>query len=46
VDSEGYVFIVDRAKDIIISGENIAMVEVGKVLIAFCRERLARFKVP
>ncbi len=87
VDAEGYVFIVDRAKDIIISGgENIASVEVENVLymhpdvlecaviaapdekwgeipkalvavkpnaqisepdlIAFCRERLARFKVP
>ncbi len=87
VDSEGYVLIVDRAKDIIISGgENISSVEIenaiykhpdvlecaviaipdekwGEVPIAmvvlkenvslsekefieFCREKLARFKVP
>jgi fatty-acyl-CoA synthase len=76
VDSEGYVLIVDRAKDIIISGgENISSVEVenfiythpdvkwGEVpkaiialkkgaqvseteLINYCREKLARFKVP
>ncbi len=87
VDSEGYVLIVDRAKDIIISGgENISSVEVenilyrhdavlecaviakpdekwgevpkavvalkpgkdatGEELMAFCRERLARFKIP
>ena len=87
VDSEGYVLIVDRAKDIIISGgENISSVEVENVLyrhpdvlecaviavpsekwgevpaalvalrqnaeaaeqdlIDFCRERIARFKVP
>lgn len=33
VDEEGYVFIVDRAKDIIISGgENISSVEVENVL--------------
>ncbi len=87
VDPEGYVFIVDRSKDIIIrSGENIASVEIenflythpqilecaviavpdrrwGEVpralvvrkqgaelterdLIRYCREGLARFKVP
>lgn len=87
VDREGYVLIVDRAKDIIISGgENIASVEIENCLYmhpdilecavialpdakwgevpqamvvlkegaaasvadiqAFCRERLARFKVP
>lgn len=88
VDSEGYVKIVDRKKDIIISGgENISSIEVetaihahpsvleaavvgypddqwGEIvkafvvlkpnasplpaeeLIAFCRERVARFKVP
>lgn len=88
VDSEGYVKIVDRKKDIIISGgENISSIEVetaiyahpsvleaavigypddqwGEIvkafvvlkpdakpvtaeeLIAFCRERMARFKVP
>ncbi len=87
VDSEGYVLIVDRAKDIIISGgENISSVEIEnaiykhpdvlecaviatpdekwgevpiamvvlkenaslseKELIEFCREKLARFKVP
>jgi fatty-acyl-CoA synthase len=87
IDEEGYVLIVDRAKDIIISGgENISSVEVenalfghpavfevaviavpdeqwGEVpkalvvlkpgaqateaeLIAYCRERLAHFKVP
>jgi fatty-acyl-CoA synthase len=87
IDDEGYVLIVDRLKDIIISGgENISSVEVetalfshpavfevavvgvpdeqwGEVpkalvvlkpgmkaaeheLIAFCRERLAHFKVP
>jgi fatty-acyl-CoA synthase len=87
VDAEGYVLIVDRAKDIIISGgENISSVEIenaickhpdvlecaviakkdeqwGEVpaamvvpkagaslteaaLLDFCRERLARFKVP
>lgn len=87
VDSEGYILIVDRAKDIIISGgENIASVEIENViythphvlecaviaypdekwgeipkavvalkpgaelseqdLIAYCRERLASFKVP
>ena len=87
VDSEGYLLIVDRAKDIIISGgENIASVEVenalyahpavlecavvaeadekwGEVpkavvvlktgttasadeLINFCRERIAKFKLP
>lgn len=33
VDSEGYIFIVDRAKDIIISGgENIASVEIENVI--------------
>ncbi|MFW6334153.1 MAG: class I adenylate-forming enzyme family protein, partial [Desulfosalsimonas sp.] len=33
VDEEGYVFIVDRAKDIIISGgENISSIEVENVL--------------
>lgn len=87
VDGEGYVFIVDRAKDIIISGgENISSVAVENViythpavlecaviaqpdekwgelpkaiislkpgmqlteeeLIAFCREKLAKFQVP
>ena len=87
VDEEGYVLIVDRAKDIIISGgENISSVEIENVLYQhpailecaviakpeenwgevpravvvlkpdttvtaaeledFCRERLARFKVP
>lgn len=88
VDSEGYIKIVDRKKDIIISGgENISSIEVetaiyahpsvleaavvgypddqwGEIvkafvvlkpnaspvpaeeLIAFCRERMARFKVP
>ncbi|NNG01878.1 MAG: long-chain-fatty-acid--CoA ligase [Desulfobacteraceae bacterium] len=87
VDAEGYILIVDRAKDIIISGgENIASVEVENVLyqhpdvlecaviavpdeqwgevpmamvalrqnaeageqdlIDFCRQKLARFKVP
>jgi fatty-acyl-CoA synthase len=87
VDSEGYVFIVDRAKDIIISGgENIASVEIENVIythphvvecaviavpdekwgevpkavvvlkpgtelseqefVAYCKERLAPFKVP
>jgi fatty-acyl-CoA synthase len=87
IDDEGYLLIVDRLKDIIISGgENISSVEVemtlsahpavfevavvaapdeqwGEVpralvvlkpgmkateqeLIAFCRERLAHFKVP
>lgn len=87
VDAEGYVLIVDRAKDIIISGgENISSVEIENViykhadvlecaviakkdekwgevpaamvvpkgdallteeaLLTFCRERLARFKVP
>jgi fatty-acyl-CoA synthase len=87
IDSEGYVHIVDRAKDIIISGgENISSVEIEKVIfehpavlesavipvpderwgevpvalvalrpgqtateediIAFCRDRLAGFKVP
>ena len=87
VDPEGYVLIVDRAKDIIISGgENISSVEVENAiyqhpdvlecaviamsdekwgeapaalvvlkenaalteadLIGFCRDRLARFKVP
>lgn len=88
VDSEGYVKIVDRKKDIIISGgENISSIEVetaiydhpsvleaavigypddqwGEIvkafvvlkpgaspvpadeLIVFCRERIARFKVP
>jgi len=35
VDSEGYIFIVDRAKDIIIrSGENIASVEIENFLYA------------
>lgn len=35
VDSEGYVLIVDRKKDIIISGgKNIASVEIEKVLYA------------
>jgi fatty-acyl-CoA synthase len=87
VDAEGYILIVDRAKDIIISGgENIASVEIENViythphvlecaviafpddkwgeipkvivalkpgaeltekeLVAYCRERLAPFKVP
>ncbi len=87
VDSEGYILIVDRAKDIIISGgENIASVEIENVIythphvlecaviafpdekwgevpkvivvlkpgtelseqeiVAYCRERLAPFKVP
>lgn len=87
IDPEGYVLIVDRKKDIIISGgENISSVEIEKVLYecpavlesaviavpdqvwgevplalvalrpgqrltseelaAFCRERLATFKVP
>jgi fatty-acyl-CoA synthase len=87
VDTEGYILIVDRAKDIIISGgENIASVEIENViythpdvlecaviafpdekwgevpkavvalkpgtelseqdLVAYCRERLASFKVP
>jgi len=87
VDSEGYIFIVDRSKDIIIrSGENIASVEIenflythsavkecaviavpdkrwGEVpkalvtpkadaeltekdLVVYCRNGLARFKVP
>jgi fatty-acyl-CoA synthase len=87
VDSEGYILIVDRAKDIIISGgENIASVEIENVvythphvlecaviafpdpkwgeipkvlvvlkpgtelteqeLVAYCRERLAPFKLP
>ena len=87
MDAEGYVLIVDRAKDIIISGgENISSVEIENVLYkhpdvlecaviavpdekwgevpaalavlkktaalspedlaAFCRERLAKFKVP
>ncbi|MDT3701060.1 MAG: long-chain-fatty-acid--CoA ligase [Thermincola sp.] len=88
VDSEGYIKIVDRKKDIIISGgENISSIEVetaiyahpsvleaavvgypddqwGEIvkafvvlkpgaspvpadeLFAFCRERIARFKVP
>jgi fatty-acyl-CoA synthase len=87
IDAEGYVLIVDRKKDIIISGgENISSVEIEKVLYecpqvlesaviavpdeqwgevplalvalrpgavvtaddlgAFCRERLASFKVP
>jgi fatty-acyl-CoA synthase len=87
IDPEGYIHIVDRAKDIIISGgENISSVEIEKVLfehpavleaavipvpddrwgevpvalvalrpgqtateeeiIDFCRQRLARFKVP
>jgi fatty-acyl-CoA synthase len=86
-DEDGYLYIVDRLKDIIISGgENIASLEVERVLyehptvheaavvgrpddrwgevpvayiasrgeavpseaevIAFCRERLARYKVP
>lgn len=35
VDPEGYVLIVDRAKDIIVSGgENISSVEIEKVLFA------------
>lgn len=87
IDGEGYVLIVDRAKDIIISGgENIASIEVENVLymhpdilecavvalpdekwgeipkafvtlkqdkkvsedelVDFCKERLAKFKVP
>jgi fatty-acyl-CoA synthase len=87
IDDEGYVLIVDRAKDIIISGgENISSLEIEKVLyehpavlecavigvsdekwgevpkalvalragssagpeelVAFCRQRMARFKVP
>ncbi len=87
VDSQGYVLIVDRAKDIIISGgENISSVEIENIiykhpqvlecaviaipddkwgevpavmavmkqdadlseqdLTEFCRERLAKFKVP
>jgi fatty-acyl-CoA synthase len=87
VDGDGYILIVDRRKDIIISGgENISSVEIEKVLfehpailesaviavpdeewgevpkalvalrqgaaateedlIAFCRGRMARFKVP
>lgn len=87
IDPEGYILIVDRMKDIIISGgENISSVEIEKTLyehpavlesaviavpderwgevplalvvlrpdattgeeeiLAFCRERLARFKVP
>ena len=87
VDSQGYVLIVDRAKDIIISGgENISSVEIENViykhpqvlecaviavaddkwgevpaalvvlkqnadlseqeLSSFCRERLAKFKLP
>jgi len=87
VDDQGYVLIVDRAKDIIISGgENISSVEIENVIykhpdvlecaviaaqdekwgevpaamvvlkkdaalsesamIEFCRERLAKFKVP
>ena len=87
VDAEGYVLIVDRAKDILLSGgENIASVEIENVLythpqvldcavvafadekwgevpralivrrpgtelseealLDYCRERLARFKVP
>jgi fatty-acyl-CoA synthase len=87
IDEEGYVLIVDRKKDLIISGgENIASIEIEKVLdshpavfecavipvpddrwgeapkalvvlkenqtvseeelIAYCRSRLASFKVP
>lgn len=87
IDGEGYILIVDRKKDIIVSGgENISSVEIEKVLyehpavlevavigvpdeqwgevsmglvalkpgasataddlLAFCRQRLASFKVP
>jgi fatty-acyl-CoA synthase len=46
VDKEGYVNIVDRKKDMIITGgENVYSVEVEKI-IQYCKQHIASYKAP